>query len=107
MELALSLEKMNFTKLRELWKIASEMQDGQLTDFLGVAPTLSQKPNVMTVSITSVQHVKSEKHCQRDEGRSAHWLVLMICPESIWDILTQCQCVAACQDAGWGVCEAT
>lgn len=35
MELALSLEKLNFTKLRELWKIASEAEDGQLTDFIG------------------------------------------------------------------------
>ena len=40
MELALSLEKLNFTKLRELWKIASEMEDGQLTDFIGV-PSIS------------------------------------------------------------------
>ena len=37
MELALSLEKMNFTKLRELWKIANEGEDGQLTDFIGAA----------------------------------------------------------------------
>ncbi|CAL5229455.1 g12781 [Coccomyxa viridis] len=34
MELALSLEKLNFTKLRELWKIANEAEDGQLTDFI-------------------------------------------------------------------------
>ena len=37
MELALSLEKLNFTKLRELWKIADEAKDGQLTDFIGKA----------------------------------------------------------------------
>ena len=36
MELALSLEKLNFTKLRELWRIATEAADGQLTDFIGV-----------------------------------------------------------------------
>ena len=36
MELALSLEKLNFTKLRELWKTANEMEDGQLTDFIGM-----------------------------------------------------------------------
>ncbi len=35
MELALSLEKLNFTKLRELLRIANEAEDGQLTDFIG------------------------------------------------------------------------
>ncbi len=43
MELALSLEKLNFTKLRELWKIANEAEDGQLTDFIGIGPCASQK----------------------------------------------------------------
>ena len=37
MELALSLEKLNFTKLRDLWKIANAGEDGQLTDFIGAA----------------------------------------------------------------------
>ena len=40
MELALSLEKLNFTKLRELWKTANEMEDGQLTDFIGMPSSL-------------------------------------------------------------------
>ena len=57
MELALSLEKLNFTKLRELWKIASEAEDGQLTDFIGMGHTLwppahhlSQEPYFLGVA---------------------------------------------------------
>jgi ferritin heavy chain len=36
MELALSLEKLNFTKLRELHRVAVNAEDAQLSDFIGV-----------------------------------------------------------------------
>ena len=35
MELALSLEKLNFQKLRDLWKIADKHTDPALCDFIG------------------------------------------------------------------------
>ena len=35
MELALSLEKLNFIKLRELHKVACDAEDAQLADFIG------------------------------------------------------------------------
>lgn len=35
MELALSLEKLNFIKLRELHRVASNCEDAQLADFIG------------------------------------------------------------------------
>ena len=35
MELALSLEKLNFIKLRELHRVASNAEDAQLADFIG------------------------------------------------------------------------
>lgn len=35
MELALSLEKLNFTKLRELHRVACNAEDAQLADFIG------------------------------------------------------------------------
>ena len=38
MELALSLEKLNFIKLRELHRVASNAEDAQLADFIGELP---------------------------------------------------------------------
>ena len=35
MELALSLEKLNFIKLRELHRVAASAEDAQLADFIG------------------------------------------------------------------------
>ena len=35
MELALSLEKLNFIKLRELHRVAANCEDAQLADFIG------------------------------------------------------------------------
>ena len=35
MELSLSLEKLNFTKLRELHRVAVNAEDAQLSDFIG------------------------------------------------------------------------
>ena len=35
MELALSLEKLNFIKLRELHRVAANAEDAQLADFIG------------------------------------------------------------------------
>lgn len=35
MELALSLEKLNFIKLRELHRVACNAEDAQLADFIG------------------------------------------------------------------------
>lgn len=35
MELALSLEKLNYQKLRELWAVADKAQDPQMCDFIG------------------------------------------------------------------------
>ena len=40
MELALSLEKLNFTKLRQLHRIASNAEDAQLADFIGQFPLM-------------------------------------------------------------------
>lgn len=35
MELVLSLEKLNFQKLRELWEVADKHNDPQMCDFIG------------------------------------------------------------------------
>ncbi len=41
MELALSLEKLNFTKLRELHRVACNAEDAQLADYIGGCSTPS------------------------------------------------------------------
>lgn len=57
MELALSLEKLNFTKLRELWRIATEAADGQLTDFVGVPLAFIDLLHVLVEHLSSApQH---------------------------------------------------
>ena len=60
MELALSLEKLNFTKLRELWKTANEMEDGQLTDFIGMPSSFLWYIHILcSHQVVSVQQLVS------------------------------------------------
>lgn len=66
MELALSLEKLNFTKLRELWKTASEGEDGQLTDFIGLAPCAPQEPFFLEVACSGLCRALSRGLRQSD-----------------------------------------
>lgn len=50
MELALSLEKLNFTKLRELHRVACNAEDAQLADFIGARPQ-NLRPLVLRSSL--------------------------------------------------------
>jgi len=43
MELALSLEKLNFSKLRDLWAVADKVNDPQMCDFIGTFFVLPSK----------------------------------------------------------------
>lgn len=50
MELALSLEKLNFQKLRELWDVADKNNDAQMCDFIESELLNDQVEDVKKVS---------------------------------------------------------
>jgi len=50
MELALSLEKLNFQKLRDLWDVADKSNDAQMCDFVETALLEDQVESIKQVS---------------------------------------------------------
>ena len=57
-QLSLSLEKLNFIKLRELHRVACDAEDAQLADFIGAHPMSSPSPPRPTRS----GHLNHAKH---------------------------------------------
>lgn len=85
MELALSLEKLNFTKLRELWRIATEAADGQLTDFIGVPLAFVNLSCMCWWSIYHMLHSTGCSHALPGTQKTGliYWLIY-------WHLLVQC-----------------
>ena len=61
MELALSLEKLNFIKLRELHRVACNAEDAQLADFIG--ESASTDTHALCLYATAGMVCQSFTHC--------------------------------------------
>ena len=73
MELALSLEKLNFIKLRELHRVAANAEDAQLADFIGELASADMHA-LCLLDAVSVAHKAWDRsmsmgQCCRMEGR--------------------------------------